>query len=195
LAQVRDQLNGVSNSGTIKNPVLSGTPTGSWTGAPLVSPVISGTPAISSAAVTWSGNPTHSGAHTWSGVQTFSSNPAGKVTSGTYTPTITNDANVSSSSSDGTWKWSRVGSVVTVSGAMIVTATAAGSTSTILGISLPVASSMTATEDARGVGASYQQNRVGVVAADVANDRLVFNYLSPTTSAVGFAVTAQYVVI
>jgi hypothetical protein len=72
IATLRDQLNGTANTGTVKNPVLSGAATGSLSGVALVAPTISGTPAISSTAVTWSGNPTHSGDHTWSGTQTWS---------------------------------------------------------------------------------------------------------------------------
>jgi hypothetical protein len=119
LAQLRDQLNGTSNSGTIKNPVFSGTSTGTITiaGVTLPSPTISGTPVISSAAVTWSGNPTHSGNHTWSGTQTFNgpiayaTTPIGLAisafkssdTSRASTISLTNDPELQVSLGIGTW--------------------------------------------------------------------------------------------
>jgi hypothetical protein len=107
LAQVRDQLNGVSNSGTIKNPVFSGGATGA----------LSTLPTISATSVTWSGNPTHSGNHTWSGVQIFNSAvafasvPTGlnvsayktAATSRSSTTTLTNDPHLVLSLGAGTW--------------------------------------------------------------------------------------------
>jgi hypothetical protein len=70
-AQLRDKLNGTSDTGTVKNPVLSGTATGSLAGASLADPTITGTATFSGSAVTWSGNPTHSGNHAWSGNHLF----------------------------------------------------------------------------------------------------------------------------
>jgi hypothetical protein len=60
--------------------------------------------------------------------------------SGTYTPTLTNGTNVSSSTAY-VCQWKRVGNVVTVSGRVDIDPTATGAT--VLGISLPVASALT----------------------------------------------------
>lgn len=72
------------------------------------------------------------------------------VSSGTYTPTLTNVSNVSSSTAH-TCQYMRVGSVVTVSGKVEVDITTTLA-STVLQMTLPVASSFTVGEDCGGVG-------------------------------------------
>lgn len=64
------------------------------------------------------------------------------VAAGTYTPTLTAVANVSTSTPS-VMQWLRVGNTVTVSGRVDVKATAVALTQ--IGISLPVASALTAT--------------------------------------------------
>lgn len=66
----------------------------------------------------------------------FSGNPTGTVTSGTYTPTLTNNSNVSSSTTRVN-RWIRIGSQVFVSGQITLT-TSSGSASFL--IDLPVSS-------------------------------------------------------
>ncbi len=75
------------------------------------------------------------------------------IASGTYTPTLTNGANVAASTT-GPARWLRVGNVVTVSGSLSVDPTAAAATTTIIDISLPIASAFTATTECNGVGSS-----------------------------------------
>jgi hypothetical protein len=83
----------------------------------------------------------------------------GNVFSGTYTPTLTNTANVSSSTAI-TLHYVQVGRFVTVSGAVSITATATG-TNTVLTMSLPVASNFTSNTQIGGSGASVTSGNYG----------------------------------
>lgn len=99
---------------------------------------------------------------------------SGAVTSGTYTPTLFNTTNVSASTPS-SCQWSRVGNIVTVSGFASVTATSA--TSTVLGISLPVASNFTTTSDLNGIGSNSGGASTGwTLQGDAANDRAVMGF-------------------
>jgi hypothetical protein len=95
---------------------------------------------------------------------------------GTYTPTLTNVLNVTSSSAK-VCQYTRVGNTVTVSGQVDVTPTA-GAASTTVGISLPVASALTSSEQCAGSACEggSGQYAPGAILADAANDRasLVF---------------------
>ncbi|RQO79123.1 hypothetical protein DBR40_05230 [Pedobacter sp. KBW01] len=71
--------------------------------------------------------------------------------SGTYTPTLSNTFNVTSTTPL-VAHYMRVGNEVTVTGRFAATSTSAGTMQ--VGISLPISSSMTATEDATGMGSS-----------------------------------------
>lgn len=110
-------------------------------------------------------------------------NNAGSVTgtaaqyigSGTYTPTLTNVANISASTAR-QCQWMRVGNVVTVSGQFDATHTSTGTVVTEVGISLPVSSAFTTAYQCGGASASYQPGAVGFVnaqsiEADATNDR------------------------
>lgn len=81
-----------------------------------------------------------------------SGNPTGTVTSGTYTPTLTNIANVDASAAYVS-QYIRVGNVVTVSGRIDVDATVAN-TLTTLRLTLPFNSAFTAIEQCGGTGVS-----------------------------------------
>jgi hypothetical protein len=149
-------------------------------------------------AVTWTNNPTHSGAHTWSGVQTFSATPAGKITSSTYTPTFTGVANVTGTpTASGTWKWIRIGNVVTYSGAVTVNVTA-GTALTELRGTLPVASAIAATTDLSGtvnMPLTYPSSDASVI-GDVANDQMdILFTCSASTGSRVIRVFAQYEVL
>jgi hypothetical protein len=112
------------------------------------------------------------------------------LSSGTYTPTLTNGANVSSSGAT-LCMYSRVGDIVTVAGQIAVTATAAGA-STVVGISLPIASAFTDTADARGCAAAPAVQQSAAIEADATNDRAQMRYISVGTSAAGMFFTFQY---
>lgn len=76
----------------------------------------------------------------------------GTCYSGTYTPTLTNAANISSSTPTVT-SYIRVGNSVTVGG--YLTATSSGSGGCELTLSLPVATTMTSTTELGGAAAAY----------------------------------------
>lgn len=113
---------------------------------------------------------------------------------GAYTPTLTNKTNVSASTAYST-RYVRVGNFVRVSGRVSVTPTAASSTSTELGISLPIASNFSnSTTDAGGVGASGFGIVAGIT-ADTTNDRLTLTFPASNTSANLISFVAEYTVI
>lgn len=98
---------------------------------------------------------------------------------GTWTPTLTNGANVAASTAF-VCQYIRAGSVVTCSGVVNIDPTSA-SVSTVLGISLPFASDFTAVEQCGGVAAcgsvaSYS----AVISADTTNNRANLRFINGT---------------
>lgn len=96
----------------------------------------------------------------------------GNVFSGTYTPTLTNVSNLTSSTAF-QCQYMRVGDVVTVSGSASITPTSSGVV-TKLGLSLPVTPSPSFT-GARMLGGTFASSnasqRAGVIYADTTNNR------------------------
>lgn len=76
----------------------------------------------------------------------------GAIVSGTYTPTLTNSTNIDASTAR-TCQYMRIGDVVVVSGNLDIDTTAA-SVSTVLRLTLPIASNLTAINQCAGVGQS-----------------------------------------
>jgi hypothetical protein len=116
--------------------------------------------------------------------------------SGTYTPTLTNTTNISASTAS-KCQWMRVGNVVTVSGKVALTPTAS-TTQTSLGISLPIASNLAATEDCSGVAtrASGGVSHSGAIIGSAANDRAVLDMQSDTSgSSLTYYFTFSYEVL
>lgn len=98
------------------------------------------------------------------------------VHAGTYTPTLTGVANVTGSTAY-ECQYMRVGKVVTVSGRVDVDPTA-NSVQTTLGISLPIASELTATNQcggtaAHGLVAGYS----GYIIGDITNNRAQLQFI------------------
>lgn len=116
------------------------------------------------------------------------------IASGTYTPTLTNVTNISSSTAFvNTWK--RVGNVVHVAGAVSITSTAGGLC--YLEMSLPIASSFTNEYHLAGVGVGQGTATAGdhlSLTADVTDDRVqaIWSALSATT--IVFTYTYQYLI-
>ena len=100
---------------------------------------------------------------------------------GTYTPTLTNSANLDASTAY-ECTYYRVGDAVTVSGKADVDPTAAGSTTTTLGISLPIASAFANTQECAGVGATVAGGTVAGISGDTTNDRAQLQFLSSFTN-------------
>ncbi|MND43737.1 hypothetical protein D3C80_345350 [compost metagenome] len=106
------------------------------------------------------------------------------VTSGTYTPTITNVTGVSTSSAQSA-QWLRVGSVVTVSGSVTVDPSggAGGGTQIVVGLSLPVASSFSGLSDAAGTAVTPDiAGQCAGIFADATNDRVSLSYVTQAGS-------------
>lgn len=113
------------------------------------------------------------------------------ITSGTYTPTLTNVTNVTASTAYLS-QYLRVGSVVTVSGKVDIDTTLAASSATELGISLPVASNFAAEEDLGGTGTSDAVASLSArIKADGTNDRasLVEKSISLTNDSYAYSFT------
>jgi hypothetical protein len=113
--------------------------------------------------------------------------------SSTYTPTLTSVANVSASTAHAC-RYVREGNTVFVSGRVEVTPSLT-TTTTQLGISLPVASAFASSNtDCAGVAAS-QFALLGAINADATNDRAQLQFQSTNTSNNIMYFTFQYSVI
>lgn len=118
----------------------------------------------------------------------------GAITSGTYTPTLTNSANITSSTAL-LCQYMRVGSVVTVSGGVTLTPTLLA-TLTTLGVSLPVASNLANAENLGGAANSASvASASAAVFCDAANDRATMQMISVGTGAETFYFSFTYQVI
>lgn len=112
------------------------------------------------------------------------------ITSGTYSPSLTNQTNVAASTSYAA-TYSRNNDVVTVAGKVDIDPTAAAST--LLGISLPIASNIAAQEDVGGVAFCPAVAREGAaIHGDAANDRATLEYVATDTANRSFHYVFQY---
>lgn len=100
---------------------------------------------------------------------------ATNLTSGTYTPTITNLTNITSSTARNC-TYVRVGNNVTVFGSVDLTTTLA--VASTVGISLPITSDITDRHDLNGLGnASTAIATNGAISGDTGNDRAELNFI------------------
>jgi hypothetical protein len=124
------------------------------------------------------------------------SGTSGNVFSGSYTPTLTNTTNITSSTAS-TLYYTRVGNVVAVFGRVNITATALGNT--LLGISLPIASALTTNGQVAGMGsvtsATVANNTFGRINADATNDRAQFQLNSTSITDQTYSINFTYVVL
>lgn len=113
---------------------------------------------------------------------------------GTYTPTLTNTANVTASTAI-QCQWSRVNNIITVSGKVTVQPTLTA-TATQLGISLPVASNFGAQEDCSGTAAaSGIASQCAAIRGDTTNDRAEMVWISTDITSQPMYFIFQYEVI
>lgn len=114
----------------------------------------------------------------------------------TYTPTLTNTANLDSSTTS-EWQYLRVGNTVTTSGRITMDPTAAAEASTTLGITIPIASNFGAAADATGACTIYnvQTERSITVEADSTNDRFTVQFLSDHNTEQTWSCHVSYQVI
>lgn len=110
----------------------------------------------------------------------------------TYTPTLTNTTNVAASTAYVT-RYTRIGDMIHVWGEVSIDATTALTISE-LGLSLPVASTIAATQDLAGTG-SFEDNTTVQIKGDVSNGRatLRFTPQSATNNRYSFHFTYKYV--
>jgi hypothetical protein len=115
------------------------------------------------------------------------------MSSGTWTPTITANANLASST-NATGKYTRHGNIVSFTIYVNITPTA-GSAAVLFDASLPIASNFTAQLDALGTGTVIfaGSNEVAQVYANSTNDRFAINTGTvSSTSARDIIITGQY---
>lgn len=114
--------------------------------------------------------------------------------SGTYTPTLTNVANLDGSTAY-QCQYVRIGNIVTVSGKVAVDPTLAA-TATQLGISLPIASNIGAEEDCAGCAfASGIAGQGAAILGDAANNRAQLQFISADLTNQAMFFTFVYEVI
>ncbi len=99
----------------------------------------------------------------------------GDVYGGTYTPTLTNTTNIDASTAY-LCQYMRVGSVVTVSGRVNIDATA--TTTTVLNMSLPVASDVSDSVQVAGTFGGLGGDESGTIYGDAATDTAAFQYVA-----------------
>lgn len=116
------------------------------------------------------------------------------LSSGTYTPTLTGVTNVASTTAL-ECQYLRVGSVVTVSGAVTVTPTAAAGTTTDVGISLPISSNFATAHQCGGFAGENLNAQYGPINGDTTNDRAVLSFKAQVTSARSFYFTFTYLIV
>jgi hypothetical protein len=118
----------------------------------------------------------------------------GAIESGTYTPTLTAVANITSGTTT-VAQYMRVGNVVTVSGKADNIAETTVGLETRLGISLPIASNIGATNNCCGVGALRAINdQSSVIVGDSTNDRALMIWGAKDTAAKDWYYTFTYLV-
>lgn len=123
----------------------------------------------------------------------FNRSASTNLASGTYTPTLTNTTNVAASTAYIN-NYMRVGSSVTVSGHVDIDPTTTGST--VLGMSLPVASAFGTVDQLGGVAASSGVAGIAIaILANATNDRATFQYIAVDTTNQTFYFTFTYTVL
>lgn len=106
----------------------------------------------------------------------------GPIVAGTYTPTLTNTTNVAASTAFDV-PWMRVGNIVTVGVSVNIDPTLAAPSTTVLEISLPVASNFAAVTDLTGTAMNNRAGTSGdVITASIANDRAVLTFSATSVS-------------
>lgn len=104
------------------------------------------------------------------------------MASGTYTPTLTNTTNASSSSVPVIWQYQRTGSTITVSGQVQITPTATGAVE--VQATLPVASNFTGFGNAVGAGVTTSNgtNVPVILSSDPTSDMVRIQYTAGATA-------------
>lgn len=117
------------------------------------------------------------------------------IASGSWTPTLTSVANIDSTTANLGY-YTRIGDVVHCRVSMLIDPTAAASTTTTVGVSLPIASNIASqTEDCEGVGVSPTSQQSGIVEGDATNDRAQYRFAAQNTGSARHVLEFTYVVL
>jgi hypothetical protein len=108
--------------------------------------------------------------------------PLALISTGTYTPTLTNVTNVAASAVSTDFQYFRIGNLVYVTGGVTIDPTAGGNTATELGITIPIASNFTGSYDANGGISFFLTQAAGIVFGDSSNDRASVQFSSEVTA-------------
>lgn len=119
---------------------------------------------------------------------------ASDIATGVIVPTLTIVSNLDSVTAGAVW-YIRFQNLVVMWGAFTADATAAASTTTRMGMSLPVASNFTGAGQAAGVMGTSGVNSEGTLYADATNDRIEFWWPSQSTASQTFRFSGGYTVI
>lgn len=115
------------------------------------------------------------------------------ITSGIYTPTLTNTTNLAASTAY-QFQYIRVGNVVTFSGRVDVDPTSTGNT--VLGITLPITSGFSsATQAAGSASSSTIAGMSAAILSDATNDRLTLQYIAVDVTNQPLYISGTYEII
>lgn len=116
------------------------------------------------------------------------------IDSGTYTPTLTNTTNITSSSAS-VCQYTKIYSTVVVSGQVTVAATAIGAC--VLKVTLPTASNFTSSAQAAGVLSTTTSGGTahGAVLAGVTDDMFEFRFTATSTATTTYSFTVTYQIV
>jgi hypothetical protein len=113
------------------------------------------------------------------------------VSSGTYTPSLTNTTNIASSTAH-EFQYMRVGATVTVSGQVTVNASVANS-ATVLELTIPISSALANDHELAGTGCGITtNNRVMAVQAQTTNDRAYISWQPAATGDIIYSIHFTY---
>lgn len=119
---------------------------------------------------------------------------SGVITSGTYTPTLTNEQLITSSTAY-QCQYMRVRSVVTVSGQVEITPSGISGLAVRLGISLPISSNLANEQDLGGTAAQVGSPAAARIHANATNDRARLTFNSTSTSSGTWSFSFTYRII
>lgn len=119
--------------------------------------------------------------------------PVGSLIQSTWTPTLTNGANVAASTAF-VCRYVRIGNTVWCSGQVNVDPTAAASTLTSIDLSLPVASALTNDHQLSGTAVN-RLNGPGSIFANPTNDRATLEFLASSAANAAWTFVFCYEVI
>jgi len=115
------------------------------------------------------------------------------ITSGTYTPTITNISNIQAVTA-AVCMFTQIGTMVTVNGRVNIDPTTNGS-ATAIEMTLPVASNLGAVGDLIGVSSCAQTTQSGALSANTTTDRALMEFQAGSNAARDHVFTFTYKVI